>query len=123
MNNLKVSSDITNKQLINYGFTYHYPDKFVYRIPCYKHKNKQPLLFLEFVILFDNEPKNKISNPTMLINCRDKNDNFYVPFYSDYYNKNEVLDKVNRKLSLIVADMINKRVIIKNNKPNSKRRK
>lgn len=47
MNNLKVSKDITIEQLLQYGFVYHYPDKYVYRVPAYKHK-KLPLIFLEF---------------------------------------------------------------------------
>lgn len=109
----KISKNITKEQLMEYGFYYNYPDKYVYRVPCYKHKNKQPLIFLELTIIFDSNQKNNIENPTMLVNCKDRNDNFYVPFYSDYYNKNEVLDKVNKKLALVISDMIKKKIIIK----------
>lgn len=60
----------------------------------------------------DNNQKDKIENPTMLINCKDRNDNFYAPFYGNYFNKNEVLNKVNQKLSLVVADMIKKQIVV-----------
>ena len=121
--NYKISSKITPDDLMKYGFHRIYPSSYVYRVPCYKH-NKQPLIFLEFLVGFEVNSKKEFENPTMLINCKDKNDNFYVPFYrEDYFNKNEVLDKINRKLSLVISDMIKKELIVKKNKTNSKRRR
>lgn len=122
-NSFKVAPNITKEQLIKYGFHYHYPDKYIYRVPCYKYRNRQPLIFLEFTIIFDNNNKDKIENPVMLVNCKDKNDNFYAPFYGEYFNKNEVLNKVNRKLSLVIADMINKQIVITKNTKSKRRRK
>ena len=106
----KISNNITKEQLINYGFVYHYPDKYIYRIPCYKYK-KYSLVYLEFIILNENEDKNKINKLIMIINCKDRNDNFYFPFYGNYFNKNEVLNKVNRKLKIIIKDMVKKQII------------
>lgn len=114
--NYKVSPKITPNDLIKYGFHRIYPSVYIYRIPCYKH-NKLPLMFLEFTIRFEVNNKKEFKNPTLLINCKDKNDNLYTPFYREnYFNKNEVLDKVNRKLKLIINNMYKKEIIVKNTK-------
>lgn len=115
-NNFKVSPNITKEKLIKYGFHYRYPDRYIYHTPCYKYKKQDPLIYLEFTIIFDNVEKDKIENPTLLVNCKDKNDNFYAPFYSKFLNNNEVLNRVNKKLTLILNDMVKKEIIIRKNK-------
>lgn len=122
--NFTISPNITQEQLIKYGFHRIYPSQYVYRVPCYKYK-KQPLIFLEFTVIYEVSSKREFENPTMLINCRDKNDNLYAPFYGEYFQNNLVLDKVNKKLALILSDMIKKEIVIKTKKnyKTKKRRK
>lgn len=121
--NFKISPNITQEELMDYGFHRIYPSQYVYRVPCYKYK-KQPLIFLEFTVIFEVNSKHEFHNPAMVINCKDKNDNPYSPFYrKEYFNNNEVLNKVNRKLTLILSDMMKKEIIIKDNRIKNKRRR
>lgn len=116
----KVSQNITKQDLLNYGFKHINDETYIYRTPCYQYKNKNSLIYLEFTVIYDMT--RKINKPVMLINCKNKNDTFYSPFYQECFNKNIVLDGVNKKLKLIINDMLKKEILIKKQKRQIKRR-
>lgn len=104
---IKLSNTANKKELIDYGFVFRHPNKFVYRIPAYKYKDKMALIFLEFTIdLNDN-------NKYIYINCTKRDGSMYAPFYNQkYITKNYVLDEVKRKLKRTISDMYKNNITI-----------
>lgn len=110
INKYKISNRITKNQLLKFGFTYRYPDEYIYRIPCYKYKDIS-LLYLEFIIMYDNDNGN-IKNPILIINCKNKDNSQYIAFYNnEEINNNKVLEIVNKKLSNTLNKMYKQGIV------------
>jgi hypothetical protein len=104
-NNYKVNPNITKEELIEYGFR-KTRDGYLLKVPAYRYKKKVTLLYLDFLIAFDDDI------PFLVIDCKDNNGKSYIPFYNSIYNENNaVLKKVNSKMQIIIKDMIKNKII------------
>lgn len=110
----KVSNDITKQQLLSAGLRFSYPDEFVYKVSCYKYKKKEELIFLEFTVMVDMN-NGEIENPVLRVNCKNKDGNFYVPFYNNSYTteNNEVLKQVNNVLENELNKFVKKKIVVR----------
>lgn len=112
---IKLSNNISEKKLLDYGFIKLSKTLYQYRVPAYKYKHKLPLLFLEFYVDYDKD--NRLTKPSLTIECKNRDGNIYFPFYdNNYTNNNLVLRHVNKVYVNIIADMIKNEILNKNNR-------
>lgn len=116
--NIKVAKDVTRSDLYRLGFERVRSSEYLLIKPAYSYK-KTPLLFLEFRILCSGEHNDALKEPSIVINCKNRDGSPYIAFYSSNNKNNLVLERVNKKamheISLMVREGVLKEIKDNNN--------
>lgn len=108
--NIKVVKDVTKSDLYRLGFERARSSEYLLTKPAYSYK-KTPLLFLEFRILCSGEHNDALKEPSIVINCKNRDGGPYIAFYGSNNKNNLVLERVNKKALNEISFMVREGVL------------